>query len=326
MKTRITIAILILAAAIPAAAQSCGSYQTVGNQCAMNIILPWATAGLGTDSLLTFFVPPTVSASVTFSLTQLNSSLGSSYTGYFGIFGGGVGSSKPPSVSTAASAKSFTLSPGGGGILQFTAVCFDPTCTTAAPSGAVANMFSAQFQVLASSASDLEILVPPLLTVRFLNSNGSVSFEEQEQAYATTAGVTGAIIDSVAEAATAATRYQYNASGALTLPFTVFSVTNPSSTGSLAGTAYLYDFNGNVIDTAPLPTLPPGAAAGYLLFGRSAGDTLGLFPYNTPLPVSSTDSTGVFHGALAVVFSSGEGIFLAQQFNGYAMLNLVIFD
>jgi hypothetical protein len=184
-------------------------------------------------------------------------------------------------------------------------------------------MFSAQLQVLAASAADLNILVPSLLTVRFLNADGSVSFEEQEQAYGITAGVTEAVVDSVAEAAMPDNRYVYSGT-AVTLPFMVFSITNPSATVSLSGTAYLFDAGGGIAAQATIPAIPPGGAVGYLLIGRSPGDTLGLFPSSTVFPLSSTDSTGTYHGAFAVELNN-PGIFLAQQFNGFAMLNLVVF-
>jgi hypothetical protein len=58
------------------------------------------------------------------------------------------------------------------------------------------------------------------------------------------------------------------------------------------------------------------------LIGRFPGDSLGLFPSTTVLP--EADSQGVFHGVLLATFN-GPAIFLAQEFNGNAMLNLIIF-
>jgi hypothetical protein len=298
------------------AAPSCGTYQIVGNQCATTMTLGWATAGLGTDSIVEWAVPLTVSAPVTFQLTQLNSSLGASYTGYFGVYasvGGG-----PFQVYTLANSSLTTLNPGQGIIIQVTQVCFDPNCSTAPPAGAVANMFSFQYQVLAASATDMAKVYTPLLTVRFL-SGGIVTQEEQELAVVGTPAKTNFGVGSVNEAGTPANRY-----GTPALPFDVFSVTNPSSTQSITGTVALYDYNDNIVATATIPSIPPLGAAGYLLIGRFAGDTLGLFPSSTSLPAADLDSQGVFHGALLATFS-GPAIFLSQEFNGNAMLNLVVF-
>jgi len=307
----------MLAAAMPVLAANCGTYAVVGSQCAVTVNLGWGTAGLGTDSILGWAVPSTVSAPVTYQFTQINSSLGTSYTGYFGV----VASvdTQTSQLYTAANTTPIVLSPGEGVIIQVTEVCFDPTCTSAAPSGAVANMFSTQIQILAASASDIQKLFTPTLIVRFLSS-GIVTQEEQEQGVVGTITKTKYGLASVNEAATAATRYSTTAP----LPFDVFSVTNPSSTTSIAGTVVLYDYNNNAVATATIPAIPPLGAAGYLLFGRSAGDTLGLFPSATPLPLSDVDSQGIFHGALLATFS-GPAIFLAQEFNGNAMLNLIVY-
>jgi hypothetical protein len=315
MKLRLSLAAMILAA--PVFGQNCGSYPVVGSQCAMNILFPWGTAGLGTDSLMTIYVPNTVSAPITFQTVQLNSSLGSTYTGFFGTMDSSgkvsAGGGKHPAV----------LSPGQGGIFQYVAVCFDPTCTSAPPAGAVANMFSWQLQVLGASAADLEKLPPLLLTVRFLNPDGSVSFEEQETAVSATPTASVFAVG-LAEAAAPANRYVYSGT-AVTLPFNVFSVTNPSTSQSIAGTAYLYGQGGTIVAQTAIPAIPPLGAVGYLLVGRFPGDTLGLFPSSTVIPVPSGDTTGVFYGELVVAFNA-PAAFLAQSFDGYAMLNLVIFQ
>lgn len=321
MKLRILFAILILAAAVPVfAAPNCGTYQVVGSQCATNIVFAWGTAGLGTDSLITIYVPPAVSAPVTYQLTQLNSSIGTSYAGFFGVDIALLGNA--PKVVTPATASALTPGPGQGGILHITGVCFDPTCTQAGPAAAVANMFSAQFQVLASSASDLQLLPPALLTVRFLDSNGNVTWEEQETAVSSTPTGTEFVVD-VAEGATPATRYVYSGS-AVTYPFMALSVTNPSATIALAGTAYLYDTSGNIFAKTAIPAIPPSGAAGYLLIGRTPGDTLGLFPSSTVLPLTAGNTTGIYISALAVVFDA-PAIFLGQDYDGDAMLNLVVY-
>ncbi len=321
MKLQISSALFILAATMPAfAALNCGTYQVVGTQCATNIILGWGTAGVGTDSLITFFVPPTVSAPVTFQFTQLNSSAGASYAGFFGAYGAFLGSA--PKVQTVATAQPFTGGPGTGGILHITNVCFDPTCTAAPPAGIVPDMFSAQFQVLASSAADLNMLVPPLLTIRFLDGNGIVTNEEQETALGANPTATEFVIDGVAEGATAADRYVYSGS-AVTEPFVAFSITNPSPTQSITGRLILYGVDGSIVASTTLSaSIPPLGAAGYLLIGRFPGDTLGLFPSTTVLP--DPTNIGVSFGALGAAFTA-PAIFLAQQYNGNAMLNMVVF-
>ena len=84
--------------------------------------------------------------------------------------------------------------------------------------------------------------------------------------------------------------------------------------------------NANTVATAPIPAIPPGGAAGYLVIGRAPGDPLGLFPSNTVLPAGAD---GVFHGTLVVgmngLSASGQCIVLAQEYNGNTMLNLPVF-
>jgi len=320
MRFRFLLASVLCAAAVPVlAAPSCGTYTVVGSQCGTTVNLGWGTAGFGNDSIIGAAVSLTVSAPVTYSFTQLNSSLGTSYAGYFGIMVSVDGAT--PQVYTLANSNPITLSPGQGVILQVTKVCFDPTCTVAPPAGAVSNMFSLQIEILGASATDLAKLYTPLLTVRFLNSSGIVIDEEQELGVVGAPTKTTLGVPSVNEAATPATRYVQIGSQ-WTLPFDAFSVTNPSSTQSITGTVTLYDYSNNLVATANIPTIPPLGAVGDLLIGIPSNSTAALFPSSTMLP--NPDSSGVFHGALVATFS-GPAIFLAQEYNGDAMLNLVIY-
>ena len=79
--------ITAFAAGLPAlAAPNCNAPQVVqGNNCTLTASLGWVIAGLGTDSVYTEYVPPNASGPVTFQITGMNSSLGSTYTGYFGV-------------------------------------------------------------------------------------------------------------------------------------------------------------------------------------------------------------------------------------------------
>lgn len=308
---------------MPVLAASCAPYATVGNQCATTVNLGWATAGLGNDSIVGVGVPNTISAPVTYALTQLNSSLGASYTGFFGVMASIDGAA--PQLYTLANSSPTLLLPGQGFIIQATQICFDPTCTSPPPAGAVSNMFSLQYEVLGASAADMAKLFTPLLTVRFLGTSNGVTYvtdEEQELGVVGTPTKMNFGVASVNEAATPLNRYVYNSSGQLTLPFDAFSVTNPSTTQSITGTVTLYDYNNNMVAQATIPAIPPLGAIGDLLFGRTPGDVLGLFPSSTVLP--GADASGVFHGVLLATFS-GPAIFLAQEYNGNAMLNLVIF-
>lgn len=74
------------------------------------------------------------------------------------------------------------------------------------------------------------------------------------------------------------------------------------------------------IASATIPQIPIGGAAGYLVIGRTPGDALGLLPSSTVLPAGSD---GIFHGTL-VVNMNGPNIVLAQEYNGSAMLNLLV--
>jgi hypothetical protein len=321
MKSQVLVACWLFAAALPAfAAPSCGTYAVVGSQCARTVYLGWGIAGLSTQSWINVYAPPTVSAPVTFQMTQLNSSLGTSYTGFFGVRTNM--NSSGAVLTTAASPISFMAQPGQGAYWIVGATCFNAGCTAAAPAAFtgpyLSNMFSMQMQILGSSAADLALVQLPLLTAKFLDSSGNVTLVEQEVAVEFPVSTAG--INSLNEAGTAALRYVLSGSSYVDA-FVAFSVTNPSATQSLTGTLNLVDFNNNVIATSPIPSIPPLGASGYLLIGRSPGDTLGLFPSSTIL--SPTGPEGVFHGTLRVNFSS-PAIFLAQEFDGISMLNIVI--
>jgi hypothetical protein len=225
-------------------------------------------------------------------------------------------------LTTAASPISFTAQPGQGTYWIVTNTCFNAGCGAAPPAAFtgpyLSNMFSMQMQILGASAADLALVQLPLMTAKFLDSNNNVTLVEQEVAVEFPTSTAG--INSVNEAGTPALRYVLSGS-AYVDAFLAFSVTNPSATQALTGTLYLLDFNNNVVASSPIPTIPPQGASGYLLVGRSPGDTLGLFPYSTVL--SPTGPQGVFHGTMRVNFSS-PAIFLAQEFDGISMLNIVI--
>lgn len=93
----------VLAAALPAlAAPTCNPPQiVVGNNCVLTVALGWGIAGLGTDSIVTIYVPPSVSGPVDIEVTGLNSNLGSAYTGYLGIRAKDVGDASGSVVTLA---------------------------------------------------------------------------------------------------------------------------------------------------------------------------------------------------------------------------------
>jgi hypothetical protein len=179
-------------------------------------------------------------------------------------------------------------------------------------------MFSILMTMTAASGADLDATPLPLLTVQFLN-NGLVTFEEQEQAVdaAFVRATSAATLD---EGATTASRYLYTGA-AVNLPYTAFSVSNPSATASVTAAIGVYDANGNPVSAVTLPAIPPLGAVGYLLVGRTPGDTLGLLPSSTAF---TAGSDGIFHGTYGVVSSSGPVIFLSQEFYGSSMLNAFI--
>jgi hypothetical protein len=329
MNLRSLFTVTILAAALPAlAAPTCNPPQIVtGNTCTLTAALGWGIAGLGTDSILTIYVPPSASGPVDIEVTGLNSNLGSSYTGYFGFKGNLVGQTQSGILTlsniVAGGDNSIGLVPPRSlTMFQITQVCWDPTCTAAAPAGAVPNMFSMQLTLSSPNTTDINPNEVQL-TARFLDGSGHVTSQEQEPALHTNSPVS--IIPGVNLGATPATRYVYNGS-AVTLPYDVLSISNFSNPNPITGTAILLDGNGNNVATATIPAIPSNGAAGFLVIGRFAGDPLGLFPSSIVLPAGSD---GVFHGNLVVslngLTATGLNIVLSQEFNGNSLLNLFVF-
>jgi hypothetical protein len=319
MKLRALLAITVFAAALPAlAAPTCPApYFVSGNNCAFATNFAWAAAGLGADSIVTFYVPPSASGPVTFQLTALNSSLGSAYTGYLGILTGVPGQPGKFGVVTLSSANPTVVNPGQAWQFLITQVCFDPTCTAGAPAGAVGNMFSAQLVMLSPNSSDLDVTPNPQLTIQFLNGS-QVTFEETSNARP--GGPPVSYLPGINLGATPAGRYVYTGT-AVNLPFDEFSVTNIGNNGPITGSVTIQDNNGNTVATAQIPAIPIAGAAGFLVIGRTAGDPLGLFPSSTVLPAGAD---GIFHGIL-IVTMSGRNVVTAQELYGNAMLNLLIF-
>ncbi len=204
---------------------------------------------------------------------------------------------------------------------QITQVCWDPTCTAAAPAGAVPNMFSLQHL---SSPNTMDINPNDVqLTARFLDANGHVTSQEQEPALHTNSPFS--IIPGISLGATAAARFNGTA---LTTPYDVVSISNFGNPNPISGTATLLDSNGHTVAAVPIPPIPPGGAAGYDVIGKDPADTLGLFPSNIVLPAGSD---GVFHGSLVVGLTglnqtmTGMNIVLSQQFDGNSVLNSFVF-
>ena len=318
--------ITALAAALPAlAAPTCNTPQVVqGNNCTLTAALGWVIAGLGTDSVLTEYVPPNATGPVTFQVTALTSSLGSSYSGYFGI--------KISSLDGTQTQGPFTLSdiisdpdiisPGQMSQTRITQVCWDPTCTSAAPGGAMPNMFSVQFLISTPNTADIN-LNDLQLTVRFLTADGRVNLETQETALRTNSPYS--IIPGINLGATPAGRYVFTGA-AVNLPYEGISISNLNNPNSVTGTATIKDSGGAPVATASIPAIPPGGAVGYLVIGRTPGDPLGLFPSSTVLPAGPD---GVFHGTLEIATfgqtANGQLIVLLQEYNGNAMLNAFVF-
>jgi hypothetical protein len=328
MKLRALLAVTVFAAALPAlAATSCPAPQVlVGSNCTLLTGIGWAIAGLGTDSVFTIYVPPGVSGPVNFHVTALSSSLGSAYIGYFGI--------KVPDPQAPGGQLIITLAdilagddigdvfPGGAMQFSVTQVCWDPTCTAAAPTGAVPNMFSMQIVLSSPNSADINPNFVQMV-VRFLNGS-QVTFETQE--IAVQANAPFSIFPGINLGATPEGRYVYSGT-AVNLPFDVLSVSNLNNPGPITASVTIKDFKGNNIATATIPAIPPGGAAGYLVIGRTPEDPLGLFPSSTVLPAGSD---GIFHGILEVAVSgrntnNGRNVVLAQEFNGNTMLNLPVF-
>jgi hypothetical protein len=321
MKAKLFSLGLLVIAGVPACAATCGSYTPVAAGCARTVFLGWGAAGLGTQSTITLLTSPSASGPVSYAITKLNSSKGTSYTGFFGVIASVNGGAQ--ATFTAATFTASTIPAGAGGQITVLKTCFDATCTLPPPAAFTGpylfNMFSVMMTITGASGADLDLTPLPLLTIQFLDSNGLVTFQEQEQAVDVTAIKTtsGATLD---EGATPAGRYLYTGA-AVNLPFTSFSVTNPSTTASVTASIAISDATGNVVKTVPLPALPPLSAAGYLLIGRDPADLIGLLPSSTVLPAGAD---GIFHGTYSVVNSSGPVIFLSQQFYGDSMLNSFI--
>jgi hypothetical protein len=321
MKLRALLAITAFAAALPALALNCApNYVVVGTNCAFFTNFAWAAAGGGADSIITLYVPPEASGPVNFQITGLSSSLGSAYTGYLGIMAGQLG--EPGKIFTLADIlanEPGDVFPGQAQQFLVTQVCWDPTCTAAAPAGAVGNMFSLQLTLLSPSVPDLNVTPNPLLTIQFLSGN-QVTVEETSNARPTP-GRNTSYIPGISLGATPTGRYVSNGTGGYTQPFDEFSVTNESTTGPITGSVTIQDIHGNPIVTAPIQPISAGGAAGFLVIGRTAGDALGLFPSTTVLPAGPD---GIFHGILFVNMS-GPNIVTAQELYGNAFLNLPIF-
>jgi hypothetical protein len=155
------------------------------------------------------------------------------------------------------------------------------------------------------------------LTIQFLNGS-QVTFEETSNAKPS--GPPVSYLPGINLGATPAGRYVYTGA-AVNLPFDEFSVTNIGNTGPITGSVMIQDIDGNPIATAPIPAIPVGGAAGFLVIGRTPGDSLGLFPSSTVLPAGPD---GIFHGTL-VVTMTGRNVVTAQELYGNAMLNLLVF-
>lgn len=319
----------ILAAALPAlAAPTCNPPQTVvGNNCVLTVALGWGIAGLGTDSIITIYVPPTATGPVDIEVTGLNSNLGSAYTGYLGIRVKDVGDASGPIVTLAdigpgAPDAIGLVPPRTLGQFQITDVCWDPTCTAAAPAGAVPNMFSVVLTLSSPNTGDLNPNEVQL-TARFLDGSGHVTSQEQEPSLHTNSPVS--IIPGVNIGATPDKRYVLNGS-AYVYPHDVLSISNFGNPSSISGTATLLDGDGNIVAATPIPAIPSNGAAGFLVVGRFAGDPLGLFPSSLVLPARPDV---VFHGTLVLsmtgLTATGMNIVLSQEFNGNSLLNLFVF-
>ena len=304
----------LLATSSVAIAGSCENYTPVGQMCSRTVVFGWGIAGQGTQSVIDFISRPAASGPVTFQITQIDSSLGTNYSGYFGITMSTAGA--PAATYTSGTVPAVALTPGATSQTIVSQTCFNSACTAPAPVGAVANMFSLQLTITANTGADLDVTPLPLLTVQFLTTGAS--FQEQEQALDVSSIATSARA-SVNEGAADEGRYFYSGT-ALVEPYTAFSVSNPSATASLSATIVLYDFNGDSLASIPLPPLPPLGAAGYLLVGRTAGDPLGLLPYDTLLPSGADE---IFHGVYGVQ-ANGPVVFLSQEFYGNSMLNAFI--
>ncbi len=323
-------AIALFVAGLPAlAAPTCPAPQVVnGNNCTYTASLGWVVAGTGTASILTLYVPPNATGPIDFEVTDLHSTLGSSYSGYLGIKAGNLGGPKAPSVVTLSDivaggpASIGLLQPGELRQFVITQLCWDPTCTQPAPAGA-AGAFSLQFSMSSPNPNDMSLTPAPRLTIQFLNGS-EVTWQENETALRSNSPYN--IIPGISLGTTEATRYVSNGSSGVTQPFDAFSISNLNNPKPLTGTVTLQDSQGKEVASTLIPPIQPDGAAGYLLIGRMPGDTIGLFPSSTVLPASSD---GLFHGSLLVSLSgqssTGQALVLVQEYNGNAMTNMPVY-
>jgi hypothetical protein len=324
MKTRVVFlsALILAGASVPALAvvppPSCENYTTAGSQCTRTVMLGWATAGLGTQAAITLFNPAENAAAVTYQFTSLNTSIGAAYSGPLGFM---VSRDQLPfSIVSLVDQGPIVLQPGQGTRFLVTQICFDLiNCTTAPPAGLVPNMFSAKLSLTAGAGVTLDKAGVPLMVVQFLNGS-TVTFQTQETSY-DVALIHSAKRAELNEGATPAGRYISNGTGGVTLPYTAFTITNPSPTVTAQVSISVNDFGGSQRALANLPPIPPLSALGYLLVGRFNGDSLGLLPFDSTVFPSGAD--GVFHGVYSIV-SDNPVIFLSEEFWGNSMLNALI--
>ncbi len=326
MKLRMLFVLVIFALTLPAfAVPNCPApYVVIGNNCAFNTTLGWVVGGLGTQTVLTFYVPPNVTGPITYHITGMSSSLGTAYSGYLGFKGkqpGDPGTVQLTLSDIVAGAANDIGSLPAGSDLQFIVaqVCWDPTCTASAPGNAVGNMLSFQVVIESPNSNDLNITPNPTSTIQFLNNDGTVNLEGIENAQRSNSVNT--IFPNMNMGATAATRYVGTSSTFVTLPFDVLSVSNLNNPNPITGTVTIQTIGGDDITSTPLPAVPPGGAAGYLLVGRNPGDPLALFPSSLTLPAGAD---GNFHGQLVVTLNgqsvNGFAIVRAQEYNGNSIL------
>jgi hypothetical protein len=170
-------------------------------------------------------------------------------------------------------------------------------------------------QILISTPNTADINLNDLqLSVRFLTADGRVNLETQETALRSNSPY--GMIPGINLGATPQGRYVFTGP-AVNLPYEGISISNLNNPNSVTATATI---------TTPIPAIPPGGAAGYLVIGRTPGDALGLSPSSTVLPAGAD---GVFHGTLEIATfgqtANGQLIVLLQEYNGNAMLNAFVF-
>jgi hypothetical protein len=176
-------------------------------------------------------------------------------------------------------------------------------------------MFSMQLLISSPSSADVAAAATQL-TIQFLNGS-QVTFEEAEKGQLP--GPNASFIPGISIGSTPSSRYTYDGA-AVTAPFDVISITNQSAS-PISGTVTLLASDGvTTVGPINIPPIPVNGAAGYLVVGRTPDDSLGLFPSSTVLPALHD---GNFHGTI-MVSMSGPNITLAQEFNGNAMVNLLV--